>query len=89
MTDLDVNKYVVYGGVLSGVLYTSGLYHRSEATNGSVVCLRTAEISTVLKFVSCCQSGCSCIANAFCGHYINVSLHPSLQFGQLNPPYNI
>jgi hypothetical protein len=83
VTDMDDNKCVVYGRVvLLGVLYTSGLYHRSEVTNDSVVRLRTAEIGTVQKFVSCCQSGCTCSANAFCGHYIIVSVHPSLPFNQ-------
>ena len=52
MTDMDVNKCVVYGRVVSGVLYTSGFYHRREVTNASVVRLRTAEIGTMQKLVA-------------------------------------
>ena len=78
-------KIAVYGRViLAGVLYTSALYHRSEVTNDSMVRLKTAEIGTIQKFVSCCKSGCTtCSANTFCEHYI-VSIHPSFPFGLVN-----
>ena len=52
VTDMDENKCVVYGRVLSGVLYTSGLYHCSEVSNDSVVRLRIAEIGTILPWPS-------------------------------------
>ena len=81
--DVDMSKCVVYGRVLiSGVVYTSAIYHRSEVTNDSIVRLQSAEVGTIQKFVSCCKKDCtSCGENTYCDHYIIASIHPSFPFG--------
>ena len=65
--DVDVSKCIVYGRVLlSGVVYTSSIYHRSEVTNDSMVRLKSTEIGTIQKFMSCCRKDCtSCNENTF------------------------
>ena len=83
---MDVSKCIVYDRVLlSGVVYIRALYHRSEVTNDSVVCLRSAEVGTIQKFVSYCKKDyTSCTENTFSEHYIIVSIHPSFPFGFAN-----
>ena len=87
LTDLpsiDIGKSTVYSRViLSGVLYSSALYHRSETTNDSVISIRrigTTEIGTIQKFISCCTKDCtSCGVQSFCRHFTIVStnqIHP-------------
>lgn len=79
---MDTSRCAVYGRVLlSGVLYTSAMYHRSEITNDSIVRLKTGDIGTIEKFVSFCEKDCTaCNESTFCKHHIIVSIHPSFPY---------
>ena len=71
--------------MLCGVVYTSTLYQHSEVNNDSVVCLQSAEIGTIQKFVSCCKKDCTSYSeNTFYQHYMIISIHPSFPFGLVN-----
>ena len=95
VAEVDVSKCILYGRVLlSGVLYTSALYHRSEVTNDSVVCLRSAEIGTIQKFLSCCKKGCTeCCESTYTVNIISLSQFiahslSDLLTRQLKPQHN-
>lgn len=79
-------KGIVYGRVLiSGTLYSSAMYNRSDVTNDSIISLSgdgSTLIGTVQKYVSCCQQGCtSCCDNTYCKHFAIVAVHPTFKFG--------
>ena len=86
LESVDEGKCIVYGRVMiSGTLYSSTMYKRSDVTNDSIVSLCTRGgsliIGTVQKYVSCCRLGCTCNEDVYCGHFVVVDLHPTNEFG--------
>ena len=86
LKSVDAGKCIVYGRVLiSGTLYSSTMYNRSDVTNDSIISLSSngsTLIGTVQKYVSSCQQGCtSCCEGTYCRHFTIVAVHPTYEFG--------
>ena len=79
---VDDEKGIVYGGVLiSGTLYSSAMYNRSDVTNDSIVPLSSNVVGTVQKYVSCQQGCTSCCEGTYCKHFAIIAMHPTFEFG--------
>ena len=59
LESMDARKCIVYGRVLiSGTMYSSAMYNRSDITNDSIISLSSngsTLVGTVQKYVSYCQ----------------------------------
>ena len=83
---VDDGKGIVYGRVLiSGTLFSSAMYNRSDITNDSIISLSSSGctlIGMVQKYVSCCRQGCtSCCEHTYCKHFAIIAMHPMFEFG--------